>query len=407
MVAKELGVSWIGARTGTHPLVLIPLPLHLVEVAVCLLGARLARRFLPVFRIRVARIVHVADRLVSSAKQYVPGKREIEQNGERGHPAGELVAADAGKRRWEIKRSDLLVHSGGNDGGRARFRLCGRRGDNGHGGGECIGFALIVEDKAQLASFFQKARGCIEERVFERERRQIIRARCAGLDLANLRDGFGRAARGGHYLVDAQRCPPALRQMSLYSKGVRIGLFVCRVVLRQCHERGFSVLDVPFVKRVLAKVRLAVRKRTRWRGNGGATLDTRKGNLDITVACHANGDAAVKVVRVEKRCLVHVAFRKRRDLKDGRAFVIGRGGELLACGIARCERDLGTRDGRILVGDVDYDHAKHGAREHQDLEGIIFIGVCLGGRERQYEGVCASRHARQHNARQRGRSGNK
>ena len=34
-------------------------------------------------------------------------------------------------------------------------------------------------------------RRCIEERVFERERRQIIRTRCAGLDLANLRDGFG------------------------------------------------------------------------------------------------------------------------------------------------------------------------------------------------------------------------
>ena len=43
MVAKELGVSLIGARSGTHALVLIPLPLHLVEVAVCLLGTRLAR----------------------------------------------------------------------------------------------------------------------------------------------------------------------------------------------------------------------------------------------------------------------------------------------------------------------------------------------------------------------------
>ena len=59
---------------------------------------------------RVARIVHVAGWFVSSAKQHVPGKREIEQNGERGHPAGELIAADAGKRRREIKRSDLLVH---------------------------------------------------------------------------------------------------------------------------------------------------------------------------------------------------------------------------------------------------------------------------------------------------------
>ena len=37
----------------------------------------------------------------------------------------------------------------------------------------------------------------------------------------------------------------------------------------------------------------------------------------------------------------------------------------------------------------------------------IFVGMGFGGRERQYEGVCASRHARQHNARQRGRSGNK
>ena len=191
MVTKQLGVSWIGARTGAHTLVLIPLPLHFVEVAVCLLGARLTRRFLPVFRIRIARIVHVADRFVSSAKQHVSGKREIEQNGERGHPARELIAADAGKRRREIKRSNLLVHGGRDDSGRARFRLCGRRGDNGHGGGERIGFALIVEDKAQLASFLQKARSCIEERVFKRERCQIIRTRCTGLDLANLRDGFG------------------------------------------------------------------------------------------------------------------------------------------------------------------------------------------------------------------------
>mgnify|MGYP000349834696 CR=1 FL=1 len=107
--------------------------------------------------------------------------------------------------------------------------------------------------------------------------------------------------------------------MCLHGKGVRIGLLVCRVVLRQCHERGFSVLDVPFVECELAEVRLAVGKRTRGRGYGGAALDTRKGNLDITVARHANGDAAVKVVRVEKRRLVHVAFRKRGDLKDGRA----------------------------------------------------------------------------------------
>ena len=122
--------------------------------------------------------------------------------------------------------------------------------------------------------------------------------------------------------------------MSLYSEGVRVGLLVCRVVFRQCHKRGFSVLDVPFVECELAEVRLAVGERTRGRGYGGAALDARKGNLDITVARHTNGDAAVKVVRVKERCLVHVAFRKRRDLKDGRAFVVGRGGELLACGIA-------------------------------------------------------------------------
>ena len=191
MVAKELGVSWIGARTGTHALVLIPLPFHFVEVAACLLGARLARRFLPVFRIRVARIVHIAGWFVSSAKQYVPGKREIEEDRKCGHPIRELITTDARKRCGEIKRSDLLVHGGGNDGGRARFRLCGWRSDNGHGGGERVGFTLIFEDKAQLASFFQKARRCIEELVFEYERRQVIRARCAGLDLANLRDGFG------------------------------------------------------------------------------------------------------------------------------------------------------------------------------------------------------------------------
>ena len=187
--------------------------------------------------------------------------------------------------------------------------------------------------------------------------------------------------------------------MRLHGKGMHIGLLVCRVVLRHCHKRSIGVLDVPFVECELAEVRLAVGKRTRGRGYGGAALDTRKGNLDITVTRHANGDAAVKVVRVEKRCLVHVAFRKRGDLKDGRALVVGRGGELLVCGIARCERDLGTRDGRILVGDVDHDHTKHGARENEHPEGVFFVGVCFGGCERQYEGVFASRHARQHNAR--------
>ena len=134
MVAKELSVPWIGARTGAHALVLTPLPLHLVEVAVCLLGARLARRLLPVLRIEVARIVLVADRLGSSTKQYISGKREVEQNGKRGHPARELVAADAGKRRREIERGDLLIHGGGDDGGRARFCLGGRCGGNAHGG---------------------------------------------------------------------------------------------------------------------------------------------------------------------------------------------------------------------------------------------------------------------------------
>ena len=187
--------------------------------------------------------------------------------------------------------------------------------------------------------------------------------------------------------------------MCLNGKGVRIGLLVCRVVLRQCHKRGVGVLNVPFVERELSKVRLAIGERTCGCGNGGAALDTRKGNLDIAVARHANGDAAVKVVRVKERCLVHVAFRKRGDLKDGRAFFIGRGGELLACGIARCERDLGTRDGCILVGDVDHDHTEHGARENEHPEGVFFVGMGFGGRERQYEGVCASRHARQHNAR--------
>ena len=195
--------------------------------------------------------------------------------------------------------------------------------------------------------------------------------------------------------------------MCLHGKGVRVGLVVCYFVRWHCHKRGVGVLDVPFVERELSKVRLAIGERTCGCGNGGAALDTREGNLDITVACHANGDAAVKVVRVEKRCLVHVAFRKRRDLKDGRAFVVGRGGELLACGIARCERDLGTCDGRILVGDVDHDHTKHGARENEHLKGIFFVGIGRGGRERQQEGIFASRHARQHDARQRGRSSNK
>ena len=114
--------------------------------------------------------------------------------------------------------------------------------------------------------------------------------------------------------------------MSLHGKSVRVGLVVCCFVRWHCHKRGVGVLDVPFVERELAEVRLAVGKRTCGCGYGGAALDTRKGNLDITVARHANGDAAVKVVRVKERCLVHVAFRKRGDLKDGRAFVIGRGG---------------------------------------------------------------------------------
>ena len=195
--------------------------------------------------------------------------------------------------------------------------------------------------------------------------------------------------------------------MSLYGKGVRVGLLVCCIVLGHRHECGVGVLDVPLVERELAKVRLPVGERTRGSGNGSTAQNAREGNLDIAVARHANGDAAVKVVRVEKRCFVYVAFRKRRDLKDGRSFVIGSGSELLAFGIARCERDLGARDGRILVGDVDHDHTKHGARENEHLEGVFFVGIGFGGRERQYEGVCASRHARQHNARQRGRSGNK
>ena len=187
--------------------------------------------------------------------------------------------------------------------------------------------------------------------------------------------------------------------MSLHGKSVRVGLVVCCFVRWHCHKRGVGVLDVPFVECELAEVRLAVGKRTRGRGYGGAALDTRKRNLDITVARHANGDAAVKVVRVKERCLVHVAFRKRGDLKDGRAFVIGRGGELLACGVARRERDLGACDRRILVGDVDHHHAEHGARENEHPEGVFFVGIGFGGRERQQEGIFASRHARQHNAR--------
>ena len=187
--------------------------------------------------------------------------------------------------------------------------------------------------------------------------------------------------------------------MSLHGKSVRVGLVVCCFVRWHCHKRGVGVLDVPFVECELAEVRLAVGKWTRGRGYGGAALDTREGNLDIAVARHANGDAAVKVVRVEKRRLVYVAFRKRRDFKDGRAFVIGRGGELLACGVARRERDLRSLDGHILVGDVDHDHTKHGARENEHPEGVFFVGIGFGGRERQQEGIFASRHARQHDAR--------
>ena len=96
--------------------------------------------------------------------------------------------------------------------------------------------------------------------------------------------------------------------MCLHGKGVRVGLVVCHVVLRQCHERSVGVLDVPFVECELAEVRFAIGERTCGCGNGGAALDTREGNFDIAVARHANGDAAVKVVRVEKRRLVHVAF---------------------------------------------------------------------------------------------------
>ena len=184
-----------------------------------------------------------------------------------------------------------------------------------------------------------------------------------------------------------QRCLPALRQVGLYGKGMRVGLCICCIVLGHCHERGVGVLDVPFVKRELAKVWLTVGERTRGRGNGGTALDTCKGNLDIAVAWHADGDAAVEVIRVKERRLVHVAFRKRGNLKDRRAFVISYGGELFARGIARRQRDLGARDGVHFVGDVDHNHAEHGAREHQDLEGVFFVGIGFGGHERQYEGV--------------------
>ena len=158
-----------------------------------------------------------------------------------------------------------------------------------------------------------------------------------------------------------QRCLPALRQVGLYGEGVRLGLLVCRVVLRHRHKRSFGVLDIPFIERELAKVRLSVGERARGRSYGGAALNAREGNLDIAVARHADGDAAVEVIRVKERRLVHVAFRKRSDLKDCRAFIVGGGGELLACGIARCQRDLGACDGLLFVGDVDHDHAKHGA----------------------------------------------
>ena len=175
--------------------------------------------------------------------------------------------------------------------------------------------------------------------------------------------------------------------MSLHGKGVRVGLRICCIVFGHRHECGVGVLDVPLIKRKLAKVRLPVGERTRGRGNGGTALDAREGNLDIAVAWHADGDAAVEVVRVKERCLVHVAFRKRGNLKNRRAIVIGCGGELFARGIARRQRDLSTRDRVHLVGDVDHHHAEHGAREHQDLEGVFFVGIGFGGRERQYEGV--------------------
>ena len=175
--------------------------------------------------------------------------------------------------------------------------------------------------------------------------------------------------------------------MGLYGKSMRVGLLVCWIVFGHRHERGVGVLDVPLVERELAKVRLSVGERTRGRGNGSTALDTRKGNLDIAVAWHADGDAAVEVIRVKECRLVHVAFRKRGNLKDGCALVISCGGELFARGIARRQRDLGARDGVHLVGDVDHHHAEHGAREHEDLEGVFFVGIDFGGREWQYEGV--------------------
>ena len=184
-----------------------------------------------------------------------------------------------------------------------------------------------------------------------------------------------------------QRRLSALRQMSLHGKGVRVGLRICCIVFGHRHECGVGVLDVPLVERKLAKVRLPVGERTCGRGNGGAALDAREGDLDIAVARHADGDAAVEVIRVKECRLVHVAFRKRGNLKDRCALVISGGGELFARGIARCERNLGTRDGRILVGDVDHDHTKHGARENEHLEGVFFVGKGLGWRKRQYERV--------------------
>ena len=175
--------------------------------------------------------------------------------------------------------------------------------------------------------------------------------------------------------------------MSLHGKGVRVGLRICCIVFGHRHECGVGVLDVPLIKRKLAKVRLPVGERTCGRGNGGAALDAREGDLDIAVAWYADGDAAVKVIRVKERRLVHVAFRKWGNLKDGCALVIGCGDELFARGIARHQCDLGACDGVHLVGDVDHHHAEHGAREHEDLEGVFFVGIGFGGRERQYEGV--------------------
>ena len=132
-----------------------------------------------------------------------------------------------------------------------------------------------------------------------------------------------------------QRCLPALRQVGLHGKGMRVGLRICCIVLGHRHTRGVGVLDVPLIERKLAKVRLPVGERTRGRGNGGAALDAREGDLDIAVARHADGDTAVEVIRVKERRFVHVAFRKRSNLKDRCALVIGCGGELFACGVAR------------------------------------------------------------------------